>query len=183
MCRSSLSLVFLFLGLTAFPQPGSAQKTPSPPPPVGSGESVIPACSADEHRQFDFWLGYWEVTDTTGQVVGTNAITRVASGCGLLEYWRSASGRTGTSLNWYEPGTGKWHQLWVGLGIYLRLSGGLEDGRMVLSGKRDSGGGAVIDRITWTPLEGGRVRQVWESSLDGGATWKLQFDGMYARKR
>lgn len=145
-------------------------------------ESIIDACSEFEHRQFDFWLGDFQVSDTTGSVVGTNRITRVANGCGLNEYWRGGNGNNGTSLNWYEPATGEWHQLWVGLGLYLRLSGGLENGSMVLSGARETPRGAVVDRISWTPLEDGRVRQHWEVSSDGGASWQTLFDGLYARR-
>lgn len=144
-------------------------------------EPIIEVCRGAEHRQFDFWLGQWAVTDTAGQVVGTNRITRVANGCGVHEYWRGAGGTNGTSINWYEPGTGKWYQVWVGSGVYLRLSGGIEDGKMILSGSRQTQGGEVIDRITWVPLEDGRVRQVWQIARDGGTSWQVIFDGMYAK--
>jgi hypothetical protein len=40
----------------------------------------------------------------------------------------------------------------------------------------------VVDRITWIPLEDGRVRQVWEASRDYGNTWQVLFDGTYARR-
>lgn len=143
-------------------------------------EPILEACSQPEHRQFDFWLGNWEVTDTSGDVVGTNEITRVANGCALHEYWRSARGPTGTSLNFFDPGTGSWHQVWAGLGLYLRLSGGFQNGKMVLSGERGTEDGPVIDRITWTPAADGRVRQVWEVSRDGGESWQTVFDGLYS---
>lgn len=145
-------------------------------------ESIIEACAGAEHRQFDFWVGEWEVTDAKGQIAGTNEIARVANGCGLSEYWRGAAGTNGTSLNWYDPSSGEWHQLWVGLGLYLHLKGGLEGERMVLSGERETAKGTVIDRISWTPLEGDRVRQLWEVSPDGGASWQVVFDGMYRRR-
>ena len=145
-------------------------------------ESIIEACSGPEHRQFDFWLGEWQVSDTAGSVVGTNDITRVANGCGLNETWIGENGNNGTSLNWYEPATGEWHQLWVGPGYYLRLSGGLENGSMVLSGVRETSEGSVVDRITWTPLDDGSVRQHWEVSSDGGSSWQTLFDGLYTRR-
>jgi len=143
---------------------------------------ILEGCSGPEHRKFDFWLGDWEVSDTTGTYLGKNAITRVASGCGLLESWKSgSSGYEGNSLNWYDGATGQWKQVWVGLGLYLDLSGGVEEGRMVLSGERATADGPVIDRITWTPMDNGRVRQVWDMSKDGGSTWEMAFDGIYAR--
>jgi hypothetical protein len=152
------------------------------PYPHPSSEPVAQVCAAEEHRQFDFWIGDWEVTDSTGAVAGTNVVSRVANGCGLQEYWRGAGGGNGTSLNWYDPQAGEWHQLWVGLGVYLYLTGGLEDGAMVLAGERQTPNGKVTDRIVWTPLEDGRVRQVWDMSSDGGRSWQLLFDGLYTRR-
>jgi hypothetical protein len=52
---------------------------------------------------------------------------------------------------------------------------------MVLAGSRQTPEGEVIDRITWIPLEDGRVQQVWDTSRDGGETWRVDFDGMYAK--
>jgi hypothetical protein len=150
--------------------------------PDPNSESIAEVCSADEYRQFDFWVGEWEVKNGADAVVGTNVITRVANGCGVHEYWRGASGGSGTSINWYDQRTGKWHQVWVGLGLYLDLSGGIESGKMVLAGERETPEGVVIDRIVWTPLDDGRVRQLWEMSSDGGETWAQQFDGMYERR-
>ena len=163
---------------------GDTQTSAAGVPEMQADESVkiSEACSGPEHRQFDFWLGHWQVSDTAGSVVGTNHITLVANGCGLSETWIGENGNTGTSLNWYEPATGKWYQLWVGVGYYLRLSGGLEDGSMVLSGERETPQGTVVDRISWTPLADGDVRQHWEVSSDSGNSWQTLFDGLYERR-
>ena len=32
------------------------------------------ACAAPAHRQFDFWLGQWNVFDPSGAQVGTNIV-------------------------------------------------------------------------------------------------------------
>ena len=83
----------------------------------------------------------------------------------------------------YEPSPGHWTQTWVGSGGgILRLSGGLEDGKMVLRDDRVTARGPVKDRITWAPLPDGRVRQTWDISTDDGATWQTTFDGYYARR-
>jgi hypothetical protein len=147
-------------------------------------EAIGEACRAPEQRQFDFWLGDWEVTDTAGQVVGTNSITRIANGCGLLESWRSAAnGNEGNSINWYNPQTAQWYQTWVGGGgSYLEMEGGIEDGDMILSGERETPRGKVIDRVTWIPKPDGRVQQIWEVSRDEGQTWQVVFNGMYRRR-
>lgn len=169
-----LALVAVLAGSATAQTNGSDSRT--------ADEPILEACQGTEHRQFDFWLGSWEVTDTAGKVVGTNEITRVASGCALQEYWRSASGPAGMSLNFYDPRTGQWHQFWAGLGVYLRLSGGREDRRMILSGERESERGPVIDRVTWVPGEDGTVRQIWDVSSDRGASWQTIFDGLYTRR-
>jgi hypothetical protein len=40
----------------------------------------------------------------------------------------------------------------------------------------------VKQRITWERLEGGKVRQRWESSPDGEG-WKVEFEGIYSHTR
>ena len=49
----------------------------------------VPAksCTKAEFRQFDFWLGDWEVTLPDGKVAGTNKIESILGGCVLQESW------------------------------------------------------------------------------------------------
>lgn len=143
-------------------------------------------CSAPEYRQFDFWVGNWEVFDSQDAKVGENRIAKVFGGCGLHENWQSAkSAFRGSSYNTYDAVRRVWHQTWIdNAGQLLLLEGGLDDdGRMVLSGERDrrDGSGRVIDRITWTPNADGTIRQHWQASTDGGTTWQTVFDGLYRR--
>ena len=57
-----------------------------------------PALSAAaEHRQFDFWIGQWDVADPAGAFAGKNRITRVLSGCVLLEELTGAGGGQASS--------------------------------------------------------------------------------------
>ncbi len=139
-------------------------------------------CAADAHRQFDFWVGTWEVTNAQGNVVGTNRISSILGGCVLLEEWQSAGPYAGKSFNIYDAANDKWHQTWVDNGgLLLELDGGIEDGNMVLEGERPGPDGAqVLHRITWEPLEGGEVRQTWDTSADDGATRTTQFNGLYS---
>ena len=100
----------------------------------------------------------------------------------LQEHWRGTDGSAGTSFNVYYAGDRSWHQTWVdNAGGLLVLSGGMRDGAMVMSGmRRTRAGKQLLERITWTRLAGGDVRQVWDRSSDGGKTWSLVFDGIYA---
>jgi hypothetical protein len=142
-------------------------------------------CTGPEYRQFDFWIGDWEIRSAQGRVLGHNRITSILSGCALQEEWTSADAKSrGVSHNAFDPSDGKWHQAWVDNSpSRLDLTGGLVDGRMVMEQRsRDRGGKPVEHRITWTPLPEGRLRQLWESSADNGSTWKTVFDGYYSRR-
>jgi len=159
----------------------AADEKPAPAPPTPP-----PGCTAREHRQFDFWLGEWTVRDASGKVVGENGITSLHKGCVLYESWTGAGGFTGSSLNTYDADQRKWHQTWVDVsGGLLLLDGEFRDGRMTLTGKSapDAKGIVTLQRITWTPLSDGRVRQLWESSTDAGATWTTAFDGYYTKAK
>lgn len=162
----------------------SSPQQPAPPPQPQAQPAPPPnPCDAPEFRQFDFWIGEWDVTNPQGRVAGSNIIEPLAGTCGIHENWTGAGGGLGRSLNTYDRHDGKWHQFWVGSGgMILRLSGGLRDGRMVLEGTTPGPPGEMMHRITWTPLEDGRVRQFWETSIDAGTTWTVAFDGYYSRK-
>jgi hypothetical protein len=141
-----------------------------------------PLATPGEARQFDFWVGNWEVT-AGGKVAGHNHIESILGGRALRETWRGAGGYNGTSTNIHDVTTKTWKQFWVdNSGLVLLLEGGLVDGRMVMSGTRiDRDGQSVIDRITWTPNEDGTVSQFWETSIDEGETWEVSFDGLYRK--
>lgn len=154
-------------------------------PLAAQSDADSPApCSTPEHRQFDFWIGEWEVT-ADGRVAGHNKITRLFGDCGLREeYTGTRGGYTGSSFNLYDASRGLWHQTWVdNQGTLLLLDGTLEEGRMVLEGDLiGSDGLSQHQRITWTPNGDGTVRQHWEQSADGGGTWTTVFDGLYRKK-
>ena len=170
---------FLFLVLL-LPSLGMAQEPGASEPPAAPGR-----CEAPEHRQFDFWLGEWNVS-SNGQPAGTNSIRATMGGCVLEENWQGAGsgGISGTSFNIYDRDRGVWHQTWVDAnGTLLQLDGGLLNGAMVLQGERPApaGSGTVLHRISWTPGEDGTVKQLWEASQDGGESWNVIFDGLYTR--
>jgi hypothetical protein len=147
--------------------------------PSSAAEPQPRPCAAPEHRQFDFWIGDWDVATPDGTVRGRNVIEAIEGGCALRETYTTGRGYGGTSLNFYDVARGGWHQTWIdNQGSPLHLDGGLDGDRMVLRGEA----GSALQRITWTPLADGRVRQHWESSSDGGASWTTAFDGYYRRR-
>ena len=144
-------------------------------------------CQSSEHRQFDFWVGSWDVFSTAGKKVGENRIELIADGCALLEQWTGNGGVTGKSLNSYDAIDRRWHQTWVdNSGTLLILAGKLVDRSMVLSMTGPSPTDpktTVLQRITWTPANDGSVRQLWELSSDAGKSWTVLFDGRYVRAK
>ena len=154
----------------------AASPSPAPSPPPA-------ACTAPEFHQFDFWLGRWKVTNPAGKQVGTSEISRASEGCAIREQWTSASGKGGMSINYYDAADHEWHQDWVGGdGTILHLHGGLKEDAMVLSGNSTSTKGTTLNRITWTPLSGGKVKQEWSTSSDDGHTWQSAFVGIYEKR-
>ena len=171
--RGSL-VAFLAFGVAAS---SVAQESGSAPPP--------PGCTAPEHRQFDFWIGDWDVFNPAGKPAGHNRIEAILGGCALRETWTGAGGSRGTSYNAWDSQRRRWHQTWVDNGgLVLGLDGGFADGKMVLNGETlDSSGTAVMNRITWQETGPGAVRQLWEVSSDGGKTWGVAFDGRYRKRK
>jgi hypothetical protein len=155
------------------PAPNPAPRTLPPPP-----------CRGEEHRQFDFWVGEWDVTRADGRRAGTNRIESILDGCVLHESWRSADGRSvGQSFNILAR-DGRWHQTWVdNSGLLLELVGGMVEDRMVLG--QDTvrpDRTRVRHEISWERLPTGQVKQHWRTSQDGGSTWTDVFVGIYTRK-
>ena len=169
MLRSCLRLLAVVGVLSS-----SSIQAQTPPPP---------GCPAEVRRQFDFWVGNWDVT-VAGKPAGVNRIDKILEGCALLENWQGAGGMSGKSLNFYDPEREQWHQTWIDdRGGSLGLDGTFTGGKMVLSGTKQGADKTTLNRITWTPLPADQVRQVWETSSDGGKSWTIAFDGLYTRKK
>ncbi len=136
------------------------------------------------HRQFDFWIGQWEVRDGKGTLAGNNQISSVQKGCALREQWTSVAGGGGESLNYYDAGKDQWRQLWLDAGYsIIDIAGGLDEaGSMVLEGRIYylASGDEHPFRGTWTLLEDGRVRQFFQQQ-DAEGKWQTWFEGFYKR--
>ncbi len=148
---------------------------------TASAEDPPTPCSSPEHQQFSFWLGKWTAYSREGKKLGTNHLHKVMGDCAMQENWVGGKFR-GTSYNFYDEASKQWHQTWIdNSGGHLLLQGALVNGSMQLSGKRARSDGEVVtDRITWTTLEDGRVRQHWQSTTYGD-TWNYVFDGYYEK--
>jgi hypothetical protein len=158
---------------------------------MATAQESEPACSSLEYRQFDFWVGNWDVYDYStgakGDFAGTNDIKLLFNDCVLQENWVGNGGLNGSSYNIYSQLDKKWHQTWVdNRATLLVLAGEFKDGKMILEGQHPgrNPGVTVMERITWNLVDNdpNQVRQFWEFSRDGGTTWEVAFDGLYVRK-
>lgn len=145
-------------------------------------QAAPPSCETSAlDRQFDFWVGEWNVYARDGGYGGSNVIEPGANGCVLHEHWTNARGGTGHSLNWVDNETGQWRQLWVGPRYQIDYAGGLnQGGAMVLEGvityARPDGPVSLDFRGAWTPLENGHVIQhfqQWNPDTEAWSNWGL----------
>jgi hypothetical protein len=157
-------------------------------PAMGQAQQGAGCRTDSTYAALDFWLGQWDVY-VGDQLVGTNRITRVLQGCAVLEEWRDSEGGEGRSLFYVEPGTGRWKQVWitddarrVGGTKEKHLVARLPDGGIRFQGELPlPDGRLVLDRTTLTPTGPGEVRQLIETSRDGGTTWHAGFDARYRK--
>jgi tetratricopeptide (TPR) repeat protein len=137
-----------------------------------------------EAREFDFWIGDWEVFNPAGQKVGVNTIQMFAGGCGVLENWTNAGGGDGKSINYYDATTGKWYQHWIGFdGSALRYAGNFKENAMRFEGETIASGKKTLQKLTFFKLDENTVRQLAETSPDEGKTWTVSYDFKYVRKK
>ena len=171
--RSLLTALAAF-ALPCFPINAQTQAPPTPPPP----------CATEEYKQFDFWLGTWEVHGPQGQYAGRNVIEKMEGGGLIRENWTNASGTTGQSYNFYNPVTDEWRQLWVSAGSIIDYTGGLtETGSMKLEGTIVYTGADASFPFTgeWTLNEDGTVTQHFEQYDPEAETWNVWFTGIYTK--
>lgn len=149
---------------------------------VDAQQSAVAPCGSEQHKQFDFWLGQWNVKTADGDPAGINTISKIQDGCVLRENWASAtSAFTGTSFNFYNQLEGQWEQLWLdNQGGVLKLVGQLSGKQMILQSAAvtNDKGQMVVQRISWTHNQDGSVRQLWQVLSDGKVS-QTAFDGIY----
>lgn len=138
-----------------------------------------------EYRQFDFWIGQWDVFGKGGAQVGTSHVDLILGDCVVSENWTDAGGKEGKSYNKYNAPLKRWEQYWVDqYGSTTFYIGNLEGPNMVfLADQVDAAGKTSKLRMTFFPLAGGKVRQFGETSTDGEKTWTTTFDLTYVPKQ
>jgi len=141
------------------------------------------------YRQFDFWVGDWDVVRTdNGMAAGLSHIERVIGNCVIWESWTSLgnSGYTGKSYNIYNPDYKRWEQFWVdSAGTMIHFYGKLNDGVMdfYTDDVPQADGSTLKRHLQFFNQSPDRVRQFSQGSKDGGKTWNVEYDLTYNRKK
>ncbi|SEP36397.1 tetratricopeptide repeat protein [Mucilaginibacter sp. OK283] len=149
--------------------------------------TLNPCMANAQARQFDFWVGEWNVYPTgTNTLAGHSLVQMVSGGCALLENWEATNGSSsGKSLNFIDEANGKWKQTWVGNyanGIQEFVNGQYADGAMRFTfTTTDAQGHPLTGRFIFYNLGADKVRQFNETSADGGKTWVTAYDFTYIR--
>ena len=151
--------------------------------------NAYPCLSRPEARQFDFWIGDWEVYNNLypNHRVGTSRIENISGGCSILENWEAFQmANSGKSQNWYDPSTKKWTQLWIGSGggAQYFTEGEYKDGAMRFKYTRPGPSGTrVTGNFIFYNLGPNKVRQYQDVTNDGGKTYQVVYDFIYIRKK
>jgi len=155
----------------------AAQAAAPSQPPAAPASAPKSPCADQEHHQFDFWVGKWDVYPTgKDRLVAHSLIESVYGGCGVRENWMPLGGTGGGSLNIYLPEEKHWEQFWIdSQGTRATFVGGWSGSAMVIQGKW---AGPLV-RITYSKNGDGSVRQFGEQSTDDGKSWTPSFDLTY----
>ncbi|MCB0264087.1 MAG: DUF1579 family protein [Calditrichaeota bacterium] len=150
-------------------------------------------CSAPEARQFDFWIGEWELTWPGGQGGtpegqtgrGVNHVVQYLGECVIFENFSFAdSSFIGKSWSVYNLQKQLWQQTWVdNSGGYLLFTGGFADGKMELrTAPFQRNGVTYVSRMVFRNIAANAFDWDWQRSADNGETWQDVWNIHYQRK-
>ncbi|MHC4989567.1 MAG: hypothetical protein ACYTGC_01180 [Planctomycetota bacterium] len=157
------------------------------------GDEQTPAA-----RQFDFWVGEWDIVNKRLEPDGSWAemgdaackVYPILDGRAIVEHWRGTAWdrkTIGFSVRAYDADREKWFLLlsWPGRDRpgFGTLEGVFSHGRgEFTSESRDASGQHVVTRYSFSDIRPDALR--WDSarSGDGGATWKTNWIMEFTRR-
>jgi len=160
-----------------------------------TGETASP-CPWPEARQFDFWIGEWDVVNkglTPGGWVetgrATNRVYAVVDGCAIVEHWRGTAWNRktiGFSVRAYDPESAEWLLVlnWPapnrpGFGV---LDGKFKDGRgEFFTEPRGPEGQEVTQRYSFSEVEESSFQ--WDAARSrDGENWQMYWVMEFTRR-
>jgi hypothetical protein len=170
-------------GIAAVP----VHRTPAP----ASRTVATAACTSDlNYQRLAFWVGDWEVVDSTGAHYAYQRVRAVIDDCAITAEWTGRVGDKGLNLSAFDRQTGEWRQVYVSnqvpapLGVSLRRSDPTYSGPGVrfIPLIEQPAGELTRSRETNMPMSDHRALQLFEDSHDGGKTWSVIFKAEHRQR-
>jgi hypothetical protein len=165
--KFSLLLVsMIFINLALGQQPGSQNP-----------------CTVPETKQFDFWIGDWDLT-WNDSLHGTNHVERIMESCTVQEnFYDPKLKYSGKSWSVYSPVRKQWQQTWVDTqGGYISLTGGMVGDSMVLTTpERVTPKGKMISRMVFYNIKKDSFDWSWETFVPERTAWTANWKIHYER--
>jgi len=149
----------------------------------GSVQAASPCAADSSFQRLAFWIGDWDVYDSTGAHYATQRVSPVLDSCAISVEWASGGGNKGMSLSAFDQKTGVWNQIYASnqlpspAGVKLRKSDASYAGPGVrfIALTEGPATNPFQSRVTIMPLSGHRALQEFEDTRDGGKTWQVVF--------
>jgi tetratricopeptide (TPR) repeat protein len=143
------------------------------------------SCSTPEFRQFDYWLGEWDV-ESGGQKIARSSVQLILDECVIFENYEAQRGYAGKSFSLYDANTKQWEQRYVDTtgALHHWTEGRLDaNGAMVFTWTYTLRGVKTMNKMTYVKEGSDKVRQILEASTDDGKTWAQTYNGLYTRRK
>jgi tetratricopeptide (TPR) repeat protein len=150
---------------------------------------VYPCSREPRNRDFDFWIGDWNVYRTGTQLLsGYSHVEAIAGGCAVLENYTSTQAYSGKSFNYYDTVSGKWMQDWIGSGGPADRQhfdqGEFKDGMMhFIYNTTGPNGEKTRGNFIFYFISRDSVRQYQDVIDDQGKIKSVNYDLTYLRKK
>lgn len=151
-----------------------------------SPASAPSPCAADSNYQrLAFWVGDWDVYDSTGAHYAVQRVHPVVDACAFTAEWTGRVGDKGLAMFAFDGKAREWRQIYVSnqipypSGVTLRKSDPSYNGPGIrlIQLIDPPAGNLARTRVTIMPLGNNRAMQQFEDSKDGGNTWHVEFKG------
>src|SRR5215469_6422755 len=143
-----------------------------------------PCAGSLETRQLDFWLGNW--TMGSGAEKSTSTVTLSLDKCVFVERWENEKGHVTEKMFAYSPEEKNWYGMFTDNEgrVHVFLDGKVSSDLAEFHGpSRGPNGEGVLNRLKIIHLSPDKLEEVWEKSVDKGATWTTAYRAKYSREK
>jgi hypothetical protein len=154
--------------------------------PARAAGDAAPCAANSDARQLDYWLGDWAVASPGMAGKGHSNVHLSLDQCAIIESWGSdTSNHRGENTIAYNSEEKAWYSLFIdNHGRVHAMKGTVTPGGAEFVGPaRDENGRAILKKVKVVRLNADAVEQVWERSVDNGASWTTDFKMEYAHKK